>query len=192
MWVLERVCADLAEWRSHALVIDHVAVNISPAQLRDAALIDNVARVFRQHGIAPGMIEFEITESLVMEDVEANVRVLNQLHELGAGIAIDDFGTGYSSLAYLRRFPIQKMKIDRSFVAEIINNSDVRAIARAVISLGRSLNLDLVAEGVEHADQAAMLAQEGCQQAQGFLFSKAISPLAFRDLLMNGVEPSPI
>ena len=156
-----------------------MAVNVSPIQFRRAEFVDTVTRVIESTGIDPPALELEITESMIMENVNEVMGLLHDLHRLGILLAIDDFGTGYSSLAYLKRFPVDKLKIDRSFIRDIAHDPDDAAITRAIIMLGESLNLDIIAEGVETEEQLAFLRREGCREIQGYLISKPLPADAF-------------
>jgi len=167
-WVLQRACSDAASWETPL----KVAVNLSPDQFRGRALVKDVAEALKMSGLPASRLELEITESTLIEDDEAVLEVLHALRALGVRISMDDFGTGYSSLGYLRRFPFDKIKIDQSFVRGMMEEGDCLAIIRAVIGLGRSLGINVNAEGVETAEQYAALQREGCGELQGYLFSK--------------------
>ena len=166
-WVLQRACADAARWPSRV----KVAVNLSPTQFVNNDLVGDVAGALRLSGLPPERLELEITESLLLQDDATVLATLKSLHRLGARIAMDDFGTGFSSLSYLQRFPFDKLKIDQSFVRDISSNADSVTIVRAVIGLGRSLGMAVIAEGVETGEQLAILEAEGCFDVQGYLFS---------------------
>jgi diguanylate cyclase (GGDEF)-like protein len=165
-WVLRRACADAAKWPEPLFV----SVNLSPAQFRDGDVTETVAQVLRETGLAPGRLELEITENLLINDTEEVLAKLNRLRELGVAIAMDDFGTGYSSLSYLARFPFSKIKIDRQFIRNMTRDPAMRAIVKTIIALGKSLDVTITAEGVETQEQAAMLREFGCPQVQGFLY----------------------
>ena len=167
------------------LPVRRMCVNLSARQLREPSLAASVACVLESTGLAPGDLELEITEGII-EDADQASRVLHGLSTLGVHLAIDDFGIGYSSLAHLKRFPINTLKIDRSFVRDVVNSPDDAAITRAVIALGQSLNLRIVAEGVETAEQLAFLAEECCTEYQGFLFGKATSADELARLVTTG------
>ncbi len=171
-WVLTEVCRTLQSWQKSGLEPVPVSVNVSARQFQQPDFHKRVAEVLAQHSIDPSLIEIELTEGLVMEDIETAQRELAQLKEIGLRISIDDFGTGYSCLSYLRRFPIDVLKIDRSFVQEIGHSRDGESIIDAIISLARSLRLETVAEGVETSAQLNYLVDRGCHVAQGFLFGK--------------------
>lgn len=168
-WVLREACQQAAKWPSGI----RVAVNLSPAQFRSRNLTQVVFSSLAQSGLSPTRLELEITESILLEDSDANLSILHQLREFGVRISMDDFGTGYSSLNYLRSFPFDKIKIDRSFIRDLSDRPDSGAIVRAISGLGRSLNISTTAEGVETMDQLDWLRAEGCTEVQGFLFSPA-------------------
>lgn len=167
-WVLEQACTDAAGWPGSL----KVAVNLSPAQFHGRSLVDDVDRALSISRLSPSRLELEITESILMQDGEAVLATLHALRNRGIRIAMDDFGTGYSSLSYLRRFPFDKIKIDQSFVSGMVEREECRSIVRAVIGLGRSLHMAVNAEGVETEHQLQALRSEGCQEIQGYLFSK--------------------
>jgi diguanylate cyclase (GGDEF)-like protein len=171
-WVLRTACQQAATWRR--LGLDHlrVAVNISARQFHEASFVPTIAAILAETGIPPGHLELEITEHLVVADTDRSQQVLAELKALGVRIALDDFGTGYSSLGYLTRFPIDTLKIDRSFVTGLGNDESSGAVAMAIIALGKSLGMEIVAEGVETPVQQAFLTEHGCHELQGFLFSR--------------------
>ena len=177
-WVLQTACAEATRWPSDL----RVAVNLSPIQFRQGHLGADVTSALADAGLAPGRLELEITESVLIEDSEAVIAVLSQLRSLGVRIALDDFGTGFSSLSYLRRFPFDKIKIDRSFVQNLSDAGDL-AILRAMTGLGRALNVTVVAEGVETAEQAGRLGAEGCSELQGYYFGRPGPGPAVPDVL---------
>ncbi len=181
LWVLRTACRQAAQWMREGRATLRVAVNLSPRQTRDPALVENVLGILRETGLPPHLLELEITESVLMEDIDANIRLLEALHAAGINLSIDDFGTGYSSLAYLQRFPIHKLKIDRSFVQRM--PGDGEAIAGAVIAMAHSLRMQVVAEGVEHAGQLAWLRAAGCDLGQGYLFSRPLHAEQFMSWL---------
>ena len=168
LWVLNRACADAARWPAHI----KIAVNLSPLQFRNNGLARDVAGVIAASGLPAARLELEITESLLLQDTEATLATLHDLRALGARISLDDFGTGYSSLSYLRRFPFDKIKIDQSFIRGLEQREDCVAIVRAIVGLGNSLGISVIAEGVETEEQLATLRREGCLQVQGYLFSR--------------------
>jgi EAL domain-containing protein (putative c-di-GMP-specific phosphodiesterase class I) len=149
-----------------------VSVNVSPAQFRNRNLTRTIADILEETGLAPHRLELEITESILLRDVEANLKTLHDLKKIGVRIAMDDFGTGYSSLGNLRSFPFDKIKIDRSFVSDLENNPDAVSIVHAVVGLGHNLGMATCAEGVETSQQLAYLRREGCSEVQGYYYSK--------------------
>jgi EAL domain-containing protein (putative c-di-GMP-specific phosphodiesterase class I) len=173
-WVLHRACAHAASWNQNGLPNVRVAVNLSGRQFREENLVDNVAHALRASGLDPNLLEIEITESFLLEDIETAISTLDRLNELGIEISMDDFGTGYSSLSFLKRFPVDSVKIDQSFVRDISTDPDDAAIAEAIIVLAKSLRLRVMAEGVENEDQLYFLRTRGCDQGQGFIFSEPI------------------
>ena len=166
-WILREACRQAATWPSDI----HVAVNLSPVQFRNRGVVQAVLTALGYSGLAPHRLELEITESVLLGETEANISILHQLRGLGVRIAMDDFGTGYSSLSYLRSFPFDKIKIDRSFVREMVDRPDCVAIVRAVAGLGASLGIATTAEGVETVEQLDRVRAEGCTEVQGYLFS---------------------
>ena len=175
-WVLRRACEDALRWSAAGIDNVNVAVNLSARQFRQGDLQKTIEGLLYELEFDPNRLELEITESLLMDDTEASQVALYDLKALGLGIYLDDFGTGYSSLAYLKKFPIDGLKIDRSFIRDIPGDSDDEAITRAIVALSAALRLKVVAEGVETQSQLDFLLQEGCDEVQGFLFSK---PLAY-------------
>ncbi len=182
-WVLHTACAQARAWQLEGLGDLRVAVNLSARQFTQKALELAIAGMLAEVGLAPHLLELELTESMVMNDVEHAITILRNLKALGVHIAIDDFGTGYSSLAYLRRFPIDVLKIDQSFVKDLTVDADDAAIVRSIISLAHSLRLQVIAEGVETTEQLAFLRSHGCDQMQGYLFSRPLDAAAFAQLL---------
>jgi diguanylate cyclase (GGDEF)-like protein/PAS domain S-box-containing protein len=173
-WVIEAACRQLLVWRDAGVRLVPVAVNLSARQFREKHLAANIERILRAHGIDPRFIEIEITESSLMSNTDEAARTLSRLKSLGLRLSIDDFGTGYSSLAYLRRFPLDTLKIDRSFVNEVTTNADGANITRAVIGMSHNLGLRVVAEGVETEAQLAFLYAAGCGEMQGYYFSRPL------------------
>ncbi len=172
--VLEQACAQLAVWCQQFPIARQLrmSVNLSARQFQDPGLVEDVSRILTTSGVNPGKIVLEITESLLMQDLEATVSMLNRLKSLGLRLAIDDFGTGYSSLSYLKRFPVDILKIDRSFVEGIITHGENATLAEAVVQLGQALQLQTVAEGIETDEQWSTLRELGCDFGQGFLFAR--------------------
>jgi predicted signal transduction protein with EAL and GGDEF domain len=167
-WVIQQACREAAAWPSGL----NVAVNLSPVQFRNRALVDTVVEALRNSGLPPARLEVEITESVLLQDNETTVAMLHQLRALGVRVALDDFGTGYSSLSYLRSFPFDKIKIDQSFVRELSMRADCLAIVQSITRLGASLRMMTIAEGVETEEQVRQLRAAGCVEAQGYLFGR--------------------
>ncbi len=178
-WVIRTACVQAMRWRESGLPPLVVAVNLSPRQFRQGHLIQRIQHILQETGLEPCYLELEITEGLLLDNSEFNLAILSELKGMGVSIAIDDFGTGYSSLSYLKRFPIDVLKIDRVFVSDITANRDDAAIANAVIALGKSMHLLIVAEGVETEIQLNYLRDMGCDLAQGFLLSQPLVAEAF-------------
>jgi EAL domain-containing protein (putative c-di-GMP-specific phosphodiesterase class I) len=177
----------LAEWERLGIRPGRVSVNLSGKQLQKKGLLDMISKTLEDCSCQPEWLELEVTEGFVMEDPEHSIPVLQSIRDLGIELAIDDFGTGYSSLAYLKRLPITKLKIDQSFVRDIPDDPEDEAIARAILALGYSLNLKVIAEGVENAAQEAFLLNEGCVEAQGFFYAAPL-PVEEIDQLLNSVH----
>ncbi len=173
-FVLLEACRQARRWQDLGLAPCSVAVNVSARQFQEAGLVGHVAAALEQSGLDPQWLELEVTESLIMRDVEGAIARMHELKRLGVNLSIDDFGTGYSSLSTLKRFPISRLKIDRSFIADIPGDSGDMALTSAIISLGKILELEVVAEGVETEEQMQFLATAGCEYLQGFLFSKPL------------------
>ena len=188
-WVMEEACRQIKIWLDEGFAVGHVAVNLSPRQFRDERLIQKVSEILRRTGLHPQHLELEITEGLAMKDVDSVVAKLRELKSLGLQMAIDDFGTGYSSLSYLRRFPIDRLKIDQSFTREVNTSSDGAAIARAVIQLGHALDLRVIAEGVETKEQLEFLRDNECDEIQGYYFSRPLDAKALREFLVARMNP---
>lgn len=182
-WVLFEVCQQAKAWQADGIAPVTVAVNVSPVQFRQTAFVDMVAGALAFTGLDPKCLELELTERTVMHDAEVNLGTLSSLHRMGVELSVDDFGTGYSSLAYLKRFPVSKLKIDQSFVRNIVDDADDRAIASTIVSMGRSLRLKVLAEGVETHEQLAWLKAHDCDFAQGYLFSRPLAAADMADLL---------
>ncbi|TPG60621.1 EAL domain-containing protein [Roseomonas nepalensis] len=174
-WVLRKACADAAGWPGHV----RIAINLSPVQFVNGHLVQEVEQALASAGLAASRLELEITESVLLQDNDATLGVLHRLHDLGVRISMDDFGTGYSSLSYLRRFPFDKIKIDQSFVRNLGGEKGSIEIIRAVVGLGKALGMNVLAEGVETAEQRGILEVEGCDELQGYLFSQ---PRPVRDV----------
>jgi diguanylate cyclase (GGDEF)-like protein len=175
-WVLRTACRQVAEWRDAGLGDIHVSVNLSARQTRDPHLVRDIIEVLRETKVLPSQLELEITETVLMDNVQSNVDLLNRLQTEGIRLSIDDFGTGYSSMAYLKRFPIEQVKIDRTFVRDIPGDRDDEAITTAIIAMAHSLGLSVVAEGVETEEQLNFLRNSGCDIMQGYYFAEPRPP----------------
>ncbi|HEY4970530.1 MAG TPA: EAL domain-containing protein [Steroidobacteraceae bacterium] len=173
-WVLNRVCSDYREWQKTVPEPGRIAINLSLRQLKQASFISRCRGVFRKHNVSPTCFELEVTETTLMTDPKRTIGLLNELYAMGLNLAIDDFGTGYSSLSALQQFPIGTLKIDQSFVRDVAVDSDDAAIVRTIIDMGKSLDLEVIAEGVEASEQLEFLRKHGCYYAQGRLFGDAM------------------
>jgi EAL domain-containing protein (putative c-di-GMP-specific phosphodiesterase class I) len=182
---MREACRQVRTWIDSGMSPVRMAVNLSAKQFRHADLTAVVRSALSEAELQPGYLELELTESAVMDDAEKSATTLQILSTMGVHISIDDFGTGYSSLSYLRRFPLDKLKIDRSFVRDLLSNPDDASIVKAIISLAHNLRLRVVAEGVETAEQLSYLRELGCDQYQGFFCSPAVPPPAFEELLQR-------
>jgi diguanylate cyclase (GGDEF)-like protein/PAS domain S-box-containing protein len=185
-WVLDEACKKISEWGASSIGPVHLSVNVSGIQFFVGGLEEEVLKAIRKYDIAPDLLELELTESSLMSNAEETIAVLRNLKALGIQISIDDFGTGYSSLAYLKRFPIDKLKIDIAFVREVTSNPDDAAIVLAIISMAHSMKLDVIAEGVENDAQLAYLRRHGCDEMQGYYFSRPVPQEEFEQMLMGG------
>ncbi|KPB25433.1 GGDEF domain-containing protein [Pseudomonas syringae] len=174
VWVIRKVCETLKSWEENNIRLVPIAINLSVRQLQVKGLAETVKHVVEAYGINPALLEFELTESMLMIDPESAVEILRDIKSYGISLSVDDFGTGYSSLAYLKRFPLDALKIDRAFIKDITSNHEDAAITRAVIVLAHELGLKVIAEGVETVDQLELLVAYGCDQMQGYLFSKPV------------------
>lgn len=179
-WVLEHACEQMVAWQAEGLAQVLISVNLSAVQLHRGDLEQTVRRALERSGLMPGLLELELTESMLLHDSEASILLLQRLKNLGVKLAIDDFGTGYSNLSYLQRFQVDRLKIDRSFVQAIIDNQQDRAIVTAIIQMARSLHLHTTAEGIEDEPTRRVLAELGCDCGQGYLFSRPLTALAFQ------------
>jgi EAL domain-containing protein (putative c-di-GMP-specific phosphodiesterase class I) len=171
-WVLRSGCATARAWIDQGMGEVPVAINVSSRQLRQDGFVEEVTSALAAHGLPPRLLELEITESTAMAEPEATVGILRQLKGMGVEVAIDDFGTGYPSLSYLKRFPIGCVKIDRSFVRDVVNSPEDAGIVDAIVAMARQLRFRVVAEGVETGEQAEFLHWHGCDQIQGYLVSR--------------------
>jgi diguanylate cyclase (GGDEF)-like protein len=187
LWVLNEACRQMREWQRLGLADETVkmSVNLSSRQFSQADLIEQISSALRESGLEAANLKLEITESMVMENIDTAIDMLTQLRNLGVGLSIDDFGTGYSSLSYLHRFPIDTLKIDRSFVTQMTDNSENAEIVRTIVTLARSLDMAVVAEGVETADQLRQLGDLGCDYGQGYLFSRPVGAGQAAELLTD-------
>ncbi|NJJ55543.1 putative bifunctional diguanylate cyclase/phosphodiesterase [Pseudomonas sp. B14(2022)] len=185
-WVLRHACEQAQAWRTMGLAPLRISVNISAIDFRQREFVDNLAAILKQTGLPPNQLELEITESVLMQNVDDTVDILNRIKAMGVRLALDDFGTGYSSLSYLRRFPINVLKIDQSFVRGLHENSQDAQLISAIIGMGKSLELNIIAEGVETVEQLNFLRAQHCEEGQGFLFSKAVPAKDFAQLLQVG------
>lgn len=184
-WVLKTACAQNRKWQEMGMPKVPVAVNISAMQFLQKDFKETVARVLHDSGLESGYLELELTESITVKEIDKTVHLLNELKMMGVLVSIDDFGTGYSSLSYLKRFPIDKLKIDQSFVRDIGTDADDAAIVQTIISMGHGLRLKVIAEGVETAEQLAFLKERGCDEIQGYYFSKPLTVEDFENYMKS-------
>jgi EAL domain-containing protein (putative c-di-GMP-specific phosphodiesterase class I) len=182
-WVLRTACLQARKWQDEGLPYVDVAVNVSAIQFRQDGFRELIQGVLTETGLAPQYLELELTESLLLSNADVVFSVLRELNQMGLKLAIDDFGTGYSSLSYLTQFPVSKLKIDRSFIRNVATNPDDAAIATAIIGMARSLNLKVIAEGVEDDAQMDFLRAHHCDEIQGYYFSKPLSVEDVADML---------
>jgi len=183
-WVMRAACAQIREWMDAGLLPVCIAVNLSARAFQDPDLTKRIAQALYDTGTPPKFLDIEITESLAMSNIERTIDCLNEISEMGVRTSIDDFGTGYSSLSYLKKLPIQKLKIDQSFIRDITVDPDDRAIIRAVIAMAHNMNIRVLAEGVESEGQFSFLRDTRCDEAQGYLFSKPLPAQQFRDFMI--------
>ncbi len=187
-WVLRQACGQKKAWKEEGLAVARMSVNLSSRQLNDPSLVATVTRILKETALEPTDLELEITEGMI-EDADQALRILHGLSAMGVTLAIDDFGMGYSSLAHLKRFPIDTLKIDRTFVRDVTTDSDDAAIAKAIIAMAHSLKLKVIAEGVETKEQLAFLKGESCDEYQGFFFSRAIPGRDLAQLMRQPQAP---
>jgi EAL domain-containing protein (putative c-di-GMP-specific phosphodiesterase class I) len=187
-WVLDKVCEDFRFWQRSVSSPGRVSVNLSLKQLRQPNFIARINSILRGHEVSPTSLELEITETTLMENPDRTIKLLNELYALGLHLAIDDFGTGYSSLSALQQFPISTLKIDKSFVRDVASNPEDATIVGTIIQMGRNLNMDVVAEGVENEDQLNFLQRLECTYVQGLLFGDPISSDNYVELLLAQAE----
>ncbi|TPG52163.1 sensor domain-containing phosphodiesterase [Sphingomonas glacialis] len=185
-WVIDEACRQLAEWRAQSLCIDRVGINLFAAQVRAGTLETVILTALERHDLQPSDLELEITETIVLGHDDGALEPLRRLHDLGVGIAFDDFGTGFASLSTLKRFPLSRLKIDRSFVEDICSEPHSIAIVRAISAMGQSLGLNVIAEGIETSEQADMVAKLGCSEGQGYLYGRPQDGRSFPQFVMPG------
>ncbi|MGB5464974.1 MAG: EAL domain-containing protein, partial [Sedimenticolaceae bacterium] len=186
-WILRTACQQALAWQAQGLPAIQMSINLSGRQIVEGSLLrEAVADALAESGLDPRCLELELTEGFIMHQPDEAIVLLNSLREMGVGIAIDDFGTGHSSLSYLKQLPIQKLKIDRSFVHDIPTDPDDMAITSAIVALGHRLQMTIVAEGVETKEQLSFLIKEGCEEAQGYLFSMPLPAEELSALLRSG------
>jgi EAL domain-containing protein (putative c-di-GMP-specific phosphodiesterase class I) len=188
LFALESACGQAARWHEQGFQVA-VSVNLSGRQLADPRLVGEIGAILDQQGLAPHRLCLELTESVLMAESTRAPAALSALKELGLRLSIDDFGTGYSSLSYLQRFPVDELKIDRTFVHDLTDNQAARNLAAAIVAMGNALGLQVVAEGVETAAQARELRRIGCRSAQGYLFSRPGPPAAVTSIMRAGAVP---
>ncbi|HEX6692997.1 MAG TPA: GGDEF domain-containing phosphodiesterase, partial [Burkholderiales bacterium] len=189
-WVMREVCRQIQAWKGAGLAVPPVAVNLSARQFQQKDLESRVREVMQESGVDPALIEFELTESVLMKDPELAARTMRGLRRVGVTLAVDDFGTGYSSLSYLKRFPIDTLKIDRAFVRDVTTDPEDAAIVVSIIGLARGLDLKVVAEGVESEGQARFLRSHGCHEMQGYYAARPADEAEVAALLRAGRVPT--
>lgn len=186
-WVVRAACRQLQQWQLSGVAVVPLSINLSAQSFRGDGIVDLIGASLREFDIAPSLLEGEITESVLMQDVERAIALLHELREAGVELALDDFGTGYSSLAYLKRFPLNVLKIDRAFIKDVLTDTHDAAIASAIVALGKTMGLTVVAEGMERVEQANFLLSLGCRHMQGFLFARPVPAQAFVQYLRDGL-----
>jgi EAL domain-containing protein (putative c-di-GMP-specific phosphodiesterase class I) len=182
-WVMLEACRQARAWENAGLPPLRISVNVSSVELRSEDFVARVQAILTETGLKPSSLELELTETFLMQDMKSTAAVLEALKNMGVQLALDDFGTGYSSLSYLKRFPIDTLKIDQTFVRDLTTDADDASIVSAVISMGKSLNKRVVAEGVETRQQLAFLQEQSCPEGQGYYFSKPMNAGAFGEFL---------
>jgi EAL domain-containing protein (putative c-di-GMP-specific phosphodiesterase class I) len=187
-WVLREACRQTRAWADAGLLLATIAVNISAIEFRNEHFLEGVFTILQDTGLNPRRLELELTETVLMKRAETTESVLKELRAGGVHLAVDDFGTGYSSLSYLRKFPVDSLKIDQSFVRQVTSKPDDTAIVAAVIGMGRSLNLRVIAEGVETQAELEFLQAHQCDEAQGYYFSRPLPAQEFARLLRTGLS----
>ncbi len=187
-WVLQTACSQAQSWLNAGMKFERLAVNVSGKQISSGGLLNTTRQVLDSAGFAADRLELEVTETFIMETAKSSINSLSQLRKLGVSLAIDDFGTGYSSLAYLKRLPVNRLKIDQSFVQDIATDADDQAICEAILALGKSLHLDVLAEGIEHPEQLQFLRNAGCVSGQGYLFSQPLPAQEFGENWLKVIQ----
>jgi EAL domain-containing protein (putative c-di-GMP-specific phosphodiesterase class I) len=182
-WVLKTACAQNKAWQNMGLPPIRVAINLSASQFQRSGMVEKIKRALAETALSPIYLELELTESILMQKTDEMISTLGKFHEMGIQISIDDFGTGYSSLSYIKKFPIDTLKIDQSFVRDITTNPDDAALSTAIIAMAHSLNLKVIAEAVETADQMAFFKARGCNEIQGYYISPPLPPELFKAFL---------
>jgi diguanylate cyclase len=188
-WVMHQACTQAAQWHNDGLRDLKISINVAKPHFDEGQLCPRLEQLLRDTGLPPQWLMVELTESMLVQDAAGALQQMDQLRSLGVGLSIDDFGTGYSSLSYLKRFPANELKIDRSFIIDVATHDKDRAIVQTVVTLGHSLGMDVVAEGIETVDQHRILQHAGCDIYQGFLFSKAIPPESFEAMVRRNRKP---
>ena len=188
-WVLREACRQAQDWIDSGLHATPVAVNVSSSEFRSEGFLESLRAILKDTRLDPRYLELELTESVLMQHAESSASMLDALKSIGVRLAVDDFGTGYSSLSYLKKFPIDSLKIDQSFVRDIATDTDDGTIVGAVITMAKSLRQCVIAEGAETEGQVAFLQAHGCDEAQGYYFSKPVVPHQFANLLKTGIAP---
>jgi EAL domain-containing protein (putative c-di-GMP-specific phosphodiesterase class I) len=186
LWVLESACAQLKAWQQNEFTQNiMLSVNVSAKQFRQENFVPEVLATVKRHAINPMLLKLELTESMLLDDLAGTTSTMNALQEIGVMFSLDDFGTGYSSLQYLKQLPLNQLKIDQSFIRDIVTDSNDKSIVRTIIAMAHSMNLDVIAEGVETEEQRQLLMELGCTHFQGYLFSKPLAITQFEALLKN-------
>jgi EAL domain-containing protein (putative c-di-GMP-specific phosphodiesterase class I) len=186
-WVLYEACRQAREWRDAGLPFKRISINVSAAEFRANNFLAGVSTALRETGLEACYLDLELTEGVLMDDAEATASILQDLKRLGVHLAVDDFGTGYSSLSYLQRFPIDVLKIDKSFIHQISGDPNDSAIVTAIIDMGKNLKQRVIAEGIETPEQLAFLRTRHCAEGQGYLFSRPLAAAQFANLLQVGI-----
>ena len=185
-WVLRSACAQMARWKAANISLVPISVNVVASQLQHQDMVGQIQALLLEHGLHGEDLELEITEGTLVSRAEESIQTLQNLRDLGIRVSIDDYGTGYSSMSYMKRLPVDTLKIDRSFIVDLVNDSTDRAIVKSTITLAKSLSMKVVAEGVESDDQLALIRQYGCEEVQGFYFSRPVPAEDFIALLAQG------